>query len=327
MTIVTLVSGCGSAPWQSRSSLAGSHAHYGSTSSEASSHSIHTSRFLTRWSQHRQLGASGPACTVQRVADVEPGLYELLITNELRAKLDGLSTTLVARGRCLSGADAADRISWHVSKQVGRALLDVNEEDRADVALRVARALLDRLGEVAEADDGAQLVEPAVLPAVLRRRQDGEPDEIDAPVIPLLDTTLLTNAPGEPTLWSQLGSEIASSNLTRSATVTGLAWNVRLAAARNPDVIAKFEAVFESYWSSGDVVPYDADQFDAEQQRTARRSSTRASRPSATRSARRSSARSGSASLVPGTSSTSSPRSRASTRTTWPPSIPSTPTS
>jgi len=294
------------------------------------------------------------------VADFEPGLYELLITRELRAKLDGLSKALVARDRRLSGADAADRVSWHVSKQVERALLDVNEEDRVDVALRVAKGLLDRLHDVTDDIAGAQLVEPAsVLHAVLRRRPDGAPEEIDAPVIPLLDTTLLTNAPGEPTLWSQLGSEIASadsidlvmafirrsgiaplldalrrhcasgrplrvltttytdsterealeqlvglgaevrvsydqsstrlhakawvfhrrpfstayvgsSNLTRSATVTGLEWNVRLSAARNPDAIAKFEAVFESYWSSGDFVRFDADEFDAELQRSGR---------------------------------------------------------
>lgn len=294
------------------------------------------------------------------MTELEPGLYESLITSGLRAKLDRLSSALVPRDRHLSSADAADRVAWHVSKQVERALLDVSDEDRVDVALRVAQALLDRLGEVAESDGSARLVEPAsVLHAILRRRPDGEPEEVDAPVIPLLDTTLLTNAPGEPTLWSQLRSEIdsaasidvvmafirrsgitpllealrrhcasgrplriltttytdsterealdqlaglgadvrvsydlgatrlhakawvfhrspfstayvGSSNLTRSATVTGLEWNVRLSAARNPDVLAKFEAVFESYWSSGDFVPYSAEQFEAQQQRAGR---------------------------------------------------------
>ncbi|VEH36499.1 type I restriction enzyme EcoKI subunit R [Cellulomonas fimi] len=60
---------------------------------------------------------------------------------------------------------------------------------------------------------------------------------------------------------------VGSSNLTRSATVTGLEWNVRLSAARNPDVIAKFQAVYDSYWSAGDFVPYDPEQFAAEQRR------------------------------------------------------------
>jgi HKD family nuclease len=282
------------------------------------------------------------------------------MTSGLRSKLDHLSSSLVPLNRLLTSADAADRIAWHISKQVERALLDVSDADRVDVAFRVAEALLDRLGEVAEADETVHLMEPAsVLHAILRRRPDGEPEKLAGPVIPLLDTTLLTNAPGEPTLWSQLRSEVASassidlvmafirrsgiaplldalrrhcasgrplrvltttytdsterealdqltdlgaevrvsydlgstrlhakawvfhrqpfttayvgsSNLTRSATVTGLEWNVRLSAARNPDVIAKFEAVFESYWSGRDFVPYIPEQFEAEQQRAGR---------------------------------------------------------
>jgi len=294
------------------------------------------------------------------VTELEPGLYEVLITSGLRAKLDELSSALVPRDGRLSSADAADRIAWHVSKQVERALLDVSDEDRVAVAVKVAQALLNRLGEVAEVDGSAQLAEPAsVLHAILRRRPDGEAEALDVPVIPLLDTTLLTNAPGEPTLWSQLRSEIASaaaidvvmafirrsgiapllgalrkhcesgrplrvltttytdsterealeqltalgaevrvsydvsstrlhakawvfhrrpfstayvgsSNLTRSATVTGLEWNLRVSGARNPDVIAKFEAVFESYWSAGDFAPYNIEQFRAEQQRAGR---------------------------------------------------------
>ena len=60
---------------------------------------------------------------------------------------------------------------------------------------------------------------------------------------------------------------VGSSNLTHSAMVPGLEWNVRLSSARNPDVIAKMAAVFETYWASGDFEPFDADQF---RQRTAR---------------------------------------------------------
>jgi superfamily II DNA or RNA helicase/HKD family nuclease len=54
---------------------------------------------------------------------------------------------------------------------------------------------------------------------------------------------------------------IGSSNLTHSAMVTGLEWNVRVSGVRNPDVIAKMTAVFDSYWASGDFVPFDHDQF------------------------------------------------------------------
>ena len=63
---------------------------------------------------------------------------------------------------------------------------------------------------------------------------------------------------------------IGSSNLTYSAQVTGLEWNVRASSARNPDVISKFAAVFESYWQSNDFVAYDSEEFKTEMARAHR---------------------------------------------------------
>ena len=54
---------------------------------------------------------------------------------------------------------------------------------------------------------------------------------------------------------------VGSSNLTHSAMVPGLEWNVRLSSSRNPDVIAKMSAVFETYWSSGDFEPFETNEF------------------------------------------------------------------
>jgi superfamily II DNA or RNA helicase len=54
---------------------------------------------------------------------------------------------------------------------------------------------------------------------------------------------------------------IGSSNLTYSAQVSGLEWNVRVSGARNPDVVSKMEAVFDSYWNSPDFEEYDASRF------------------------------------------------------------------
>ncbi|MDP9225855.1 MAG: DEAD/DEAH box helicase family protein, partial [Actinomycetota bacterium] len=54
---------------------------------------------------------------------------------------------------------------------------------------------------------------------------------------------------------------VGSSNLTHSAQIAGMEWNVRVSGARNPDVIAKIEAVFESYWHGGDFLAYVASQF------------------------------------------------------------------
>ena len=295
------------------------------------------------------------------MAELEPGLYEALITEGLRAQLDELAQQFPIDERPLNSADASDRIAWHVSQQVERALLDLSDEERVQVGLRIPRALLGQLSELVNTDASALPVDPAsVLQAVLHRNPDGSPAPMGVPLIPLLDTTLLTNAPGEPTLWSQLRSEIesadaidvvmafirrsgiaplldalrrhcetggslrvltttytdsterraldqladlgadvrisydlgttrlhakawvfhrrsgfstayvGSSNLTRSAQVTGLEWNVRASAARNPGLIDKFGAVFESYWAGGDFVTFDPDEFDQERDRAGR---------------------------------------------------------
>ncbi len=290
--------------------------------------------------------------------ELGPGLYETLVTEGLKAQLDLLALRLSTERRSLRAAETPDRIAWHLSREIERALADVGDDERAQVGLKVARALLSRLGDLVEVDRTAMPVDPAVvLHAILRRRPDGSPDVIVEPLIPLLDTTLLTNAPGEPSLWSQLRSEIesadriqvvmafirrsgigplldslrrhceagrslrmltttytwsterraldqlvdlgadirisydvsttrlhakawvfrrnsgfstayvGSSNLTHSAQVTGLEWNIRVSAARNPDVVAKFGAVFDSYWEGGDFVPYELEQFEEEQRR------------------------------------------------------------
>ena len=290
-----------------------------------------------------------------------PGLYEVLVTEGLRARLVTIAEALPVEERALRAAEAPDRIAWHLSLEIERALADVSDDQRAEVGISVARALLDRLGELVVVDSSAAPVDPAsVLHAILRRRPDGSPDAIAGPAIPLVDTTLLTNAPGEPNLWSQLRSEIdsadaidvvmafirrsgiaplldalaqhcgrgrllrvltttytgsteqaaldqlaalgaevrvsydltttrlhakawvfhrrsgfstayvGSSNLTHSAQVTGMEWNVRASAARNRDVIDKFGAVFESYWNGGDYLSYDPVQFDEEQRRAGR---------------------------------------------------------
>ena len=59
---------------------------------------------------------------------------------------------------------------------------------------------------------------------------------------------------------------IGSSNMTQSAMLDGVEWNVRLAQASTPSLIDKFRAAFDSYWADQDYEPYDpardADRFD-----------------------------------------------------------------
>ena len=59
---------------------------------------------------------------------------------------------------------------------------------------------------------------------------------------------------------------IGSSNLTQTAQIEGLEWNVRLSAAENPEVIERFEATFEQYWQEPEFEDYkperDAERLD-----------------------------------------------------------------
>ena len=50
---------------------------------------------------------------------------------------------------------------------------------------------------------------------------------------------------------------VGSSNLSHSALVSGLEWNVRLSQSNEPDLLRKFEATFESYWCDSAFETYD----------------------------------------------------------------------
>lgn len=282
------------------------------------------------------------------------GLYEVLISEALDEELRTLGNELAVERGPARAAEIADRVALHLAHVVERELGAVGERDRLAVAAGVARRLIEVLAdELQEASlRGERPLAPAeVLRGVFGRTPTGDTTRLAEPLIPLLDTTLLTNAPGEPRVGSQLLAEIpsadridvvmafirrsgigplldalkrhrqhdrplrvltttytgsteaqaldqledlgadvrvsydgtgtrlhakawlfhrhsgfstayiGSSNLTHSAQVSGLEWNVRLSGARNRDVIDKVAAVFESYWASGDFVPYDRAQF------------------------------------------------------------------
>lgn len=285
--------------------------------------------------------------------ELNHGLYEDLITEMLAGRLESALGGSAATAD-LRNAEAADRLALHVARVVERAVASLPDDDRAAVGTQIARRLVELIAE--EPQRAALLQERPIEPGrVLRAIRESGPDgrirDIDQPLIPLLDTTLLTNSPGEPRVGHQILAEIpsadridvvmafirrtgiaplreqlrkhveagkqlrvlttiytgsterlaldwldelgadvrvsydtgttrlhakawlfhrdsgfstayvGSSNLTHSAQVSGLEWNVRVSGARNRAVVEKISAVFESYWQQVDFVRYDPEQF------------------------------------------------------------------
>ena len=54
---------------------------------------------------------------------------------------------------------------------------------------------------------------------------------------------------------------IGSSNLTHSAQIAGMEWNVRASESHNPDIERSFESTFASYWADQHFEPYDRAEF------------------------------------------------------------------
>ena len=283
------------------------------------------------------------------------GLREALLTGRLEQALEALAPSVLEPELAeLSDGEASDRISRHVARLLAQAIDAAPERERTSEGIRLAREVLQRLSAVAKPADLSLDIpsEPGqVLYALLTTRPDGSLEPIERPLTPLLDTTVFTNAPGEPTVGHELRAEVdsaesidvvmafirfsgvrplleviqrhcqrgksvriltttytnsteqraldeltargaevrvsydttmtrlhakawifhraegystayvGSSNLTHSAQVTGLEWNVRLSGVRNPDALAKIAAVFDSYWESHDFVGYDPREF------------------------------------------------------------------
>lgn len=286
------------------------------------------------------------------------GLYQTLLTRRLAEQLRTLPSGLREATRELRKAELPDRLAWHVGRLVLEALEGIPEAERLQEGPRLIGRLITTLAETRQdlrwsEDDLLPEERPRLLEAIRSMQPSDEPEDLKVPLVPLLDTTLLTHAPGEPRLQSQLQSEIhsadridlivafirrtgllplaaaleahveagrplrvltttytgttelaalehlrsmgaqvkvsydhsaerlhakawlfhrasgfgtafiGSSNMTHQAQVTGLEWNVRVAQARNPEVIAKMAAAFESHWEGGDFELFDAADFRA----------------------------------------------------------------
>lgn len=143
------------------------------------------------------------------------GLYEVLVTEALAARLRELDPGLEPRQEALRREEAADRLALHLGRVLQQVVAALPDEERVERGVALARDLIARIDEAiggAGAGPDAPLAPGSVLRALAARLPDGRAEEIAQPLVPLLDTTLLTNAPGEPRVGHQLATEIRSAD-------------------------------------------------------------------------------------------------------------------
>jgi superfamily II DNA or RNA helicase/HKD family nuclease len=146
--------------------------------------------------------------------DPVPGLYESILDKGLSGRLSQLDSRLVDR-RGLRSADAADRIAQHIARLVRRTLDAVPDADRVTTGVMIAQRLIeeiDRSVPRSNAAAEAPIAGGEVLHAIGDWLPDGSVRMPIGPLIPLVDTTLLTNAPGEPRVGRQIVTEIESAD-------------------------------------------------------------------------------------------------------------------
>jgi hypothetical protein len=148
---------------------------------------------------------------------LKPGLHEALLTRRLKLLLAELpDETLVPEVAELRDAEASDRMSRHLAAILARAIERAPEGKRSEEALRIAAALIHRLQTLTDGKGDPSRDEPVepgqVLVALLKRLPDGRPQQIERPLTPLLDTTVFTNAPGEPAVGHELRAEVPSAD-------------------------------------------------------------------------------------------------------------------
>ena len=143
------------------------------------------------------------------------GLYEILITEGLAAGLGSVADEYRPQTNPLRSAEAADRLAFHIASVVERAIDMLPEASRLELGTKLSRLLIDQIADYTELDELRRdrlHASAQVLHAINRRQLDGGTAVVESPLIPLLDSALLTNSPGEPRVGGQIAAEIASSD-------------------------------------------------------------------------------------------------------------------
>ena len=143
--------------------------------------------------------------------DLPIGTYEDLVTNAIAEAVRNLGTR--AQTEPLNVEEAGNRIGLHLNTVIRRAIDSLPRHTRLQAAVDLARDLGLLIDDAVRADLSGDVIESVdVLRGIGSVQPDGTIRMRARPMTPLVDTTLLTNSPGEPRLMSQIESEIESAD-------------------------------------------------------------------------------------------------------------------
>ena len=142
------------------------------------------------------------------------GRHLALVTRALREQLDALESGLLAETAPLNAAEAADRLALHLARVLECGIASLPDSVRVAGGVALTAELVARIArDTLAALDGQQPdAAGEVLSGVLGRQPDGGVESLPSPLVPLVDTALMTNAPGEPRVQQQILTEIPSAD-------------------------------------------------------------------------------------------------------------------
>lgn len=152
------------------------------------------------------------------MSDLQPGVYQHLITRQVDAKLRTVPDRDLIDRRSLDPADSHDTLARHLAALTRRALRSVNAENdtvRLARQVEIVNRVADLIGElVPEAAAPEELVAAAdELLGIARGRDAGGRVRFPArPATPLTGSALLVNGRGQPEIGHELKRELASAD-------------------------------------------------------------------------------------------------------------------
>ena len=151
------------------------------------------------------------------MSDIVRGAYDQLVTAELEARLRAVAPELISNSP-LDPADAHDVLARYVGQVARRALRSAAGDDSSALIgqIRMANKIIEALAAVAPdgVDAGHLLVTPGSVLKAIAARPD-HPGLIAfprRPETPLSESALLVNGRGQPSVGTEIKSELASAD-------------------------------------------------------------------------------------------------------------------